>query len=186
MIEDKVIKFLKQVKPLGDKPIELKPASEEDIKRFEGAHEFELPTEVKTWLRRCNGADTNPGGLVSLFSTHETVSLDWYFKEYPEWKSKGWIPLANDGCGDIYILLSKQIAPVSGTHPVCFLDQADFNSPAYFVASGLWRFLYFLLENEILNERGIPTYWPFNKASVLKLDPNLAECRDFPLPWEVE
>ncbi len=186
MIEDDVMQLVQQVRPLGDHAVEIVPATEDQLNSFERDHRLTLPPELKAWFRRCNGADVNPGGLDSLFPREHVVCLDWHFKQYPQWKKKGWFPLGSDGCGDVYILTSQIIIPSTGTHPVFFLDQADFEQPQYAIASGLWKFLYFLLENEIRSDAGRERYWPWNKEAVLAVDPHLAECRGVPLPWEIE
>jgi len=183
MIEDKVIELLHQVKPIGNQPAVIEPATDEEIKTFELAHKLILPAEVKSWFQRCNGISLNPGGLYRLFSKEDDVcSIDWYFKEYPEWKERSWIPIANDGCGNLYILTTAIVIPSARTHPVFFLDQADFDKPDYVVASGLWKFLFFFLEHAILTQRSEDTYWPFGKRKVITGDPQIVECRTIPQP----
>ena len=186
MIEDQVIELLHQVRPLDQRPVQITAATDEELRRFEQIHGINLPSELKLWFQRCNGANVNPGGLDSLFPRHEVVCLDWHFKQYPAWKERGWYPLASDGSGNLYIMTSQTIIPSTGTHPVCFLDQCDFEKPRYAVASGVWKFLHFLLQNEVLHEQGRNEFWPFDKQAVLAADPALAECRDIPLPWEIE
>src|SRR5215213_3057707 len=104
MIEDDVMRLLREVKPLGDKPVEIVPATEQEISTFEQAHGLKLPNELKAWFRRCNGATVNPGGFESLYPKEGVVCLDWYFKQYPHWKAAGWFPIGGDGNGDLYIL----------------------------------------------------------------------------------
>jgi hypothetical protein len=186
MIEQHVIELVRRVRPLGNTPVQIVPASEEELLRFELVNGVAIPNELKSWFRRCNGASVNPGGLNSLFAKDQPVCLDWYFREYPVWKTRGWWPIGTDGCGDLYILTTEITIPSTGTHPVCFLDQSDFEHLAYVMASGLWRFLYFLLEKEVLLAQGRPSYWPWEKDAVLAVDPGLAECRGVPLPWEGE
>src|SRR6266498_519213 len=186
MIEDDIIELLHKVRPLDRRPLQIVPASEEELRRFERIHGMTLPGELKSWFRHCNGANVNPGGLESLFPRNETVCLDWHFKQYPAWKQKGWFPLGSDGCGDLYIAMTQITIPASGTHPICFLDQSDFAKPRYAVASGVWKFLYMLLQTQVLHDQGKEVYWPFSKAAVLDVDPALGECRELPLPWEIE
>jgi len=185
-IEDQVIELLHQVRPLDQRPVQVIPATDEDLRRFEQVHGMNLPNELKSWFRHCDGANVNPGGLDSLFPKHEIVCLDWHFKQYPAWKEWGWFPLASDGCGNLYIMMSQITIPSTGTHPVFFLDQSDFEKPDYVVASGVWKFLYFVLQSEVLHDQGKHEYWPFDKVGVLAVDPALAECREIPLPWEVD
>jgi hypothetical protein len=184
-LELEVMRLLRVVRPLGDGPVRAAPVSADDTLRFERKYDLDLPAELKAWLRRCDGAAVNPGGIYPLFSrSSEEVSIDWYLTSYPEWRARGWLPVASDGCGDVYVLATSLGAP-HGTHPVFFLDQADWETPAYLVASGLWRFLFLLLKSEVLHANGERVYWPFDREAVLAEDPDLASCRGIPLPWDV-
>lgn len=185
MIERQVKEWILKVKPLDDQPVLIMPATNEELENFERFHDFVLPSEVKSWLRQCNGASINPGGFYSLFGKDDDdVSIDWHLNEFPDWKRRGWIPIAGDGCGDVYILDSSIFIPSTGTHPVFFLDQADYDMPNYVVASGLWKFLFFILENEIRRQQGLDAYWPFEKVKVVVKDPQIVECPGIPMPWE--
>lgn len=187
MIQDDVVRLLREVRPVpGAEPIQIVPATEEELNAFEQAH-GPMPPELKWWFRTCNGAAVNPGGLESLFPKKGAgpVCLDWYFKQYPHWKAAGWFPIGGDGNGDLYILNAGITIPSTKTHPVCFLDQQDFSFLTYAMASGLWKFLYCLLKTEVVRGGGkdlLP--WPFDKRTTLAIDPNLVECTAIPLPWE--
>jgi len=186
MIEDDVMRLLREAKPLGGSSVEIVAATEDQIHAFEEAHGLLLPNELKAWLRRSNGANVNPGGLNSLFGNKGGGGLDWYFKEYPHWKAAGWFPIGGDGNGDLYVLNVGITVPSTRTHPVCFLDQKDFSFLAYVMASGLWKFLYCLLKSEVFREEGKDFLWPFDKTTTLAIDPNLVDCGVIPLPWEKE
>jgi len=186
MIEDQVMELLHRVRSLDRRPVQITPATDEDLQRFEQIHGIRLPKELKSWFRRCDGANVNPGGLESLFPKNQPISLDWHFRQYPAWKERGWFPVASDGCGDLYVMTARTIIPSTGTHPVCFLDQSDFTKPRYAVASGVWKFLYLLLQTEVLRDEEREDYWPFSKEFVLAADPALAECKDVPLPWGMD
>ena len=186
MIEDEVIAMLRSAHRIGIDDSSISGASEDEITRFEMANNFRLPDELKQWFGKCNGSPVNPGGLYSLGPVGNPSSVEWFFKEYPDWKTRGWIPLADDGCGDIYIAVTSYAIGSNGSHPVCFLDQADFDKPAYSVASGIWQFIYFLLENETLWNQGMCCYWPFDREQVVRRDPELLECGIAPLPWDAD
>lgn len=186
MIQNEVIRLLHQVKPIpGAEPIQIVPATEEELRAFQEAHGL-MPPELQWWFRTCNGVAVNPGGFESLFPKKGPVCLDWYFKQFPHWKEAGWYPIGGDGNGDLYILNAGVIIPSTKTHPVCFLDQQDFSYLAYAMASGLWKFLYCLLKSEIARERGEDFDWPWDKKTTLATDPNLVECTAIPLPWDVD
>ena len=192
-VQLEILNLLHRVKWLGTASGPIKPASLEDIREFEMESGNKLPAELAEWVSVCNGAAVNPGGLYSLKDI-----LSHYKSVNPSWLAKGWIPIASDGCGDYYVLNTSVAIPTSGTHPVYFVDQCDYEKPAYVVASGLWHFLKFLLDHEILDQALSPevsmnataqnpeTYWPFNKAYVLQRDSELANYQgDAPLPWEL-
>jgi hypothetical protein len=87
----------------------------------------------------------------------------------PERRDRGWVPVANDGSGDHYVV-------DAGSGTVYFVDQADYDVAAYAAASGLPAFLEFLLEGELGERR-----WPFDASYVLDRDPALAGVT--PSPW---
>jgi hypothetical protein len=88
------------------------------------------------------------------------------------------LPIAGDGCGNLYVLALKD--PVDGSHPVLFMDVSEDDSrPAYVVASCIWRFVRFLLRRE----QGF-SYWPFEKNRVLEEDPEIEKCSKWARPWE--
>jgi hypothetical protein len=181
MIQDDVIDLMLRLKPLQSS-LKLVPATEDELHAFEMAHSVKLPCELRELFRRCNGANVNPGGLESLYW------LDWHFKQYPKWKEAGWYPVASDGSGDLYFLNTTISVPSTGTHPVCYMDQTDFSKLNYVMASGLWRFLHFLFEDEYLSQSGIDRYWPFDREKVMEFDPEIEACggKGLPLPWELE
>jgi hypothetical protein len=193
-VQSEILNLLHRVKSLGTASRPVKPASPEDIREFEMGSGRKLPAELTEWVSVCNGAAVNPGGLYSL---KDILSI--YKSLYPSWLAKGLVPIASDGCGDYYVLDTNRVIPTSETHPVYFVDQSDYDKPAYVVASGLWRFLKFLLEREILDEALPPEVrmdatalnpeanWPFNKSHVLRMDPELVNYQgSVPLPWELE
>ena len=73
------------------------------------------------------------------------VQTNWH----APWRDRGWLPVAGDGCGNQYVLVSHGIA--------------------YVVASDLWTFLRFLLLRETGDGR-----WPFDRRAVIAADPELA------------
>jgi hypothetical protein len=132
-----------------------------------------FPPEVRDWLRFTDGPRIGPGGIFGLRDFEEVYG----FK--PEFLAKRWLPLGTDGCGDYYVLaLDSKDHPL---RPVYFIDpyhEGGYDVPTYVVASGFWRFLWFLFRKEV-GERG----WPFDPAYVLGNDPDLAKVTSARLPW---
>jgi hypothetical protein len=61
---------------------------------------------------------------------------------------------------------------------VYFIDSYDPSNFAYAVGSSIPRFLIFLLEDDLGEER-----WPFDPAYVLARDPDIASVDPRCLPW---
>lgn len=192
--QSEVLSLLQRVEWLARVPGIIAPVNPEDIRDLERTLGGDVPRELVEWVTLCDGAAVNPGGL---YSVREIISF--YRVIQPAWLERGWIPVASDGCGDIHILDTRSVVQPRGTHPVYFVDQCDFNQPDYVVASGLWRFLKFLLEHEIQNQmlplevrmdataHAPETRWPFNKAYVLSLDPDLDYYEgNVRMPWRLE
>lgn len=114
------------------------------------------------------------------------------YEHYPEWKDKGWIAIAGDGCGDTYVLDTQNTA--GATHPIYFIDHETYEGEAdYVVASGLWPFLRFLLLNDLRGQDAFhdggkhESYWPFNAERVLAEDPALRQYKGtVPLAWDAD
>ena len=199
-IKDEVLKLIHEVPLLNADEIKLKPASRIDIRDFENQFGLAIPLELLDWLLVCNGAPVKPGAMLSL------KEIGQYYDWHPTWVEKGWIPLASDGCGDSYVLATKERIEATGTHPIHFVDQSNYLLPAYVVASGLWNFLLFLFKDQIIgkdfamkpeyyadellfdiNELKGAHYWPFYKRKVLEEDPGLSHyVGEVPFPWKVE
>ncbi len=90
---------------------------------------------------------------------------------FSTWRQLGWLPVAGDGFGNYYILLTQEA--LAGY--VAFVEAiSDPEEIAYLVSSTLWGFLRFLFEAEC-GAKG----WPFDPNVVLAADPALAHLQ----PW---
>jgi hypothetical protein len=98
------------------------------------------------------------------------------------WKEKGWIPIAGDGCGSYNVISMLDRSP-SGC-PIFFIDERDYATAVYVVASNLWTFLRFVLRAEMLEPDEYLSYWPYNRERVLAEDPELEEIVGIAKPWE--
>jgi cell wall assembly regulator SMI1 len=148
-----------------------------EIEALGGRLGMPLPAELAAWLAVCRGEPIACGGVYGIRPDLDYADLEAALALQPEWLDSGWLPVAGDGCGNHYVLLTK--GPRTGF--VGFIDTAaDPDRIDYLVASGLWRFLRFLFEED-LGRKG----WPFDRNLVLAEDPNLTTAPADLLPWNV-
>lgn len=137
-----------------------------------------LPAELQEWLAILNGSHLGQGGLFGVGTPEAYLDIAFHCSLHPEWRARGWIPVAGDGCGNYYVLLAGQDGDKG--HPVLFVDTSDDSGAGnYLVASSLFQFLRFYLEAAIGR-----TGWPFDKAHVLERDPAILDFRALALPWD--
>lgn len=67
----------------------------------------DLPEELAAWLRTCKGAAIGPGGLFGHRPDTDFLDMASRATEYPGWRQLGWLPVAGDGFGNFYMLLTQ-------------------------------------------------------------------------------
>lgn len=145
-----------------------------DLDAIENRIGFRLPNVFRTWLMITNGPCVGPGGVVGVNTVRKLQDLEAIYELYPNWKTKRWIPVAGDGCGNYYVLVYSE----HELEPIVFVDVMENpDEPAFIAASDLWHFLDFLFRSEI-GKSG----WPFSEAEVVQRDPKIVETA-FVLPW---
>jgi hypothetical protein len=153
-------------------------ASDEVIAAFERRCGVAVPSELRQWLKTSNGPCVGPGGLFGIRPLREDLDIELHWRLYPMWKEKQLIAVAGDGNGNYYVLDANQ--RTTGGHPVTFIDtMEDPARPLYVVASGLWKFLYFLLAKELR-----PSPWPFDRRFMQREDPEIVSFSEYTMPWE--
>jgi len=173
-LEEEVKQLVRRV---GLPPEEQLPegTTEEAILAFEARTGLIVPASLRKWLRFVNGPCVGPGGVLGIGPKHSFLNMEEILRCYPEWRENGWIPVAGDGCGNYYILNTNE-----DSGPIYFIDTAlDLEHLAYVVASCLWRFLWFILKQE-LGSNG----WPFLREYVTSNDPDIIKCVAAPAPWD--
>ncbi|MDT5028557.1 MAG: hypothetical protein QOE61_4983 [Micromonosporaceae bacterium] len=149
-------------------------ATDDELRDLERRTGRPLPEPLLDWLRACKGEAIGPGGIYGARPDEPDHDIAHVLSMFPRWRDTGWIPVAGDGCGDYYILVTS--GSLAGH--VAFVDQADMTSIDYLVAGDLWRFLRFLLQRDAGDRR-----WPFDQQMVLAADPALASAPSALLPW---
>ena len=158
------------------------PVSNQQLNQGRKSLGIDLPEDLMRWLTLCNGTLAGAGGIYGLYPEKSWVDAVKILGLSPEWRGLKWIPVASDGCGNFYVLVcgGEAVRP-----PVAFVDTIrDRQSLAYAVGSNLWTFIYFYLHREY--EARSKRHWPFDKKWVLGIDPDFANVKVAPLPWELE
>ncbi|MGH3327230.1 MAG: SMI1/KNR4 family protein [Streptomycetales bacterium] len=142
---------------------------------------FPMPEELRAWLRVCNSSIGLHGIFYGTGHRRPDLNIEWYLDRHPYWRDRRWLPVADDSCGNHYIIDSQQFVPTTAAY---FIDHTEGeNALAYVVAASLPSLLRFLLEEDL----EVPGYegWPFDADYVLSKDPDLATITDPALlPWE--
>jgi hypothetical protein len=153
-------------------------ATSEQLNAFPQRTGIQLPPELSSWLSISNGPCIGHGGFFGLEASRKDLDIYQYLALCPSWKKKKWIPMASDGCGNFYVVPTN--GEFGAGFPVVFVDVGEsFDLPAYIVASGVVKFIRFLLERELG-----PTQWPFDREEVVRRDPDILKFHGVALPWE--
>ncbi len=170
----RIANLLLQVPKAPDQPL---PAglTDQELDDFTRTVGVSIPPEQADLLRLWNGPCVGPGGVFGVRTALDSLDLIQLYDSHPDWREKRWAPIAGDGCGNYYVAIARNEG-----WPVVFIDtMEDSGSPAYIVASGVFRFMIALLERELED-----TGWPFNEARVTASDPSITNYAEtFPLPW---
>jgi hypothetical protein len=162
--------------------------NDDEIRAFERRTGLVIPNALCEWLKFTNAPIIGYGIVNGIVPGNPNRNIESSYPDYLEfWKDNGWIPIADDGCGNDYVVATKE--DDGPGNPVFFFDIIhDETKPAYVVASDLWHFFWFYIRESLKEkEEGLPynDEWPFNKEKVLAIDPDLQNYKKYPLPWEV-
>ncbi|GMV24975.1 MAG: hypothetical protein AMXMBFR58_10060 [Phycisphaerae bacterium] len=157
------------------------------ISAFRKSIGFPLPSELRAWLTVCNGSPLVAGLWVARFlgvrdKSKAFLDIGGSF-EHQEWRTQRWIPFADDGCGQTFLLVPCKALNRS---VVCFHEgTSGAEEIEYVVASSLWHFLVGALSERVSGgEEDSADSWPFDRKSTLVLDPDLKRVRGFQFPWQ--
>jgi cell wall assembly regulator SMI1 len=163
-------------------------ATAADLRQLRDDLGFDLPEVLTRWLSICNGSFAGDGGLfgANLTGPREFLDISSCMDLRPSWREHRWIPVAGDGCGDYYVL------DASHSHfpgdAIFFVDQSDYDTLNYAVASDLPIFLHQHLRSHLDRDPDLDldqqSRWPFDQELTLAADPRIADLRTQRLlPW---
>ena len=159
--------------------VQIKGTTVDNLDSLSRAVELPIPAQLREWLMLCNCAPLGPGGVFGICKGSRHRDMEYLLGVFPAWKEQGWLPVAGDGVGSFYVINTHPTRTLS--HPVYFVEESDYERVAYVVASGIWPFIWFYLQEELGDD-----FWPFDRSRVLRADPALETCTDLKKPWEVE
>ncbi len=157
--------------------------SADELKAFSKRTGIQVPRPLAEWLEIANGACVSAGGLFGIYTKrkHVLTGIEEIYDLHPEWKQRGWIPLASDGCGNYYIMPTAQ--EFGRGWPVFLFDMAEApEGSRYIVASNIWKFLLWYLEMSISDE--YLSGWLFDRDQATQRDPDLETFEGLAMPWD--
>ncbi|MEV4134206.1 SMI1/KNR4 family protein [Dactylosporangium sp. NPDC049742] len=117
-------------------------ADEQELADLERRLGGPLPAVLVDWLRVCKGEAICAGGVYGARPDRASLDIAERLALYPRWREFGWLPVAGDGCGNVYVLLTR--GELAGQ--VAFVDtMADADGIEAVEADSLWTFLRSLL-----------------------------------------
>jgi cell wall assembly regulator SMI1 len=179
--------------------------SDSDCDEFEQRTGIALPNDFREWLKVSNGPEVGPSGMFGIGTPTDFLDIESILDIHPGWKSKKWIPVASDACGNYYLVATQQ--EFGRGYPVFFVEATSgSDSPQYIVASDIGHFVIALLEQELadidlpferldglsfeeLTAPGSPFKelsehrWPFDENRVMQTDPHIVDFPGLTLPW---
>jgi hypothetical protein len=116
-------------------------ASDQELADLERRLGTPLPAALTDWLHICKGEAICAGGVFGARPDQDFLDIAAYSTLHPQWKGLGWLPVAGDGCGNYYVLLT--------TGQVAFIDtMSDPDAIDHIAGEDLWTFLHSLLTRD--------------------------------------
>jgi cell wall assembly regulator SMI1 len=117
-------------------------ASDQELADLERRLGAPLPAALSDWLRVCKGEAICAGGVFGARPDQDFLDIAAYSALHPQWKGFGWLPVAGDGCGNYYVLMTAG----ESAGQVAFIDtMSDPDTIDHIAGEDLWAFLHSLL-----------------------------------------
>ncbi len=134
--------------------------SEEVVTEKFAQENLDLPDELRIWLGLCNGIGgfkkSIPVAFGVVYGTdpNPRLGLNMFFTPGDSWERNGWIPIADDGCGNYYALV-PQGEEDRKQYVVAFFEASSsrdalHDTPTYISCYDCLSFMNLLLLEEIL------------------------------------
>jgi SMI1 / KNR4 family (SUKH-1) len=158
-------------------------ANEADVNALESFLRIKVPQEYREWIEFMDNIVAGAGYLHSLKKNPPMKhSLFDIYDDYPQWAKNKWIPVADDGLGNDFVMLVEHAA---GVNPiVLFYNSIDLEIPSCVVNSNLFVFLECFFEDGLVKAEN--SWWCRNEAELLAKDPALTQINGLRFPWEPE
>jgi hypothetical protein len=82
----------------------IRGATQTEISELERRLGRPIPEQLHDFLMICNGARIGPGGFFGQRPADPDIDLPAIGALWPDWKQKGWLPVAGDGCGNYFVM----------------------------------------------------------------------------------
>lgn len=150
--------------------------SDTELKVVEKSLNLVFPGAFRDWLAVTNAPCVGSGGFVGVNPNRKSLDIESIYANYPDWLELGWIPVANDGSGNYFVLLRDE----RDGELVAFVDVGEDPSMLAFVAaSSLQKFIELFIGRQTGETR-----WPFNRDFVLLHDSSIESKKHIaPMPW---
>ncbi|MDO5553466.1 MAG: SMI1/KNR4 family protein [Planctomycetia bacterium] len=188
--------LMSQVKPLVSnceyQTMWVLPAlNTDELTEEEKAFYLQLPQTVKTWLSLTNGWC---GSRQDIYGLQDIIRVS---DEYPNWFKKGWIPIADGGCFNYFVIVPQKDKP-EYQWPVVYIDAniEDLTGDTGITCIVSSSATVFYREELKLNIRDIESYnegmdvdhlyndspWWYDINKLMAIDPMITTY-NLPLPW---
>lgn len=166
------------------KGFKCRQAADVDLDRFEQRFKMQLPTDLRAWLKCCNGVPLS-GGMFGINQDRSALDISRIYEFLPDWQENRWIPIGGDGNGNYYLVRGDRQA--SESYVYLFDHEFGGHEPICVVASGVLPFARAIITHEInVFYDYEPPWWPLDERRVLENDPELAEYTGpLPFAWQV-
>jgi len=148
------------------------------LRNFVNTQLSPVPDDLIQWLKLCNSLTCRSGDLFGAATPCREMDIDHQQKYCETWNASGWIPIANDECGNFHAIVTR--GEFGNGFPIVFFDTSLSQChPDHLEASDLQHFLVEYLTGAIRLDG-----FPFGDPSIAERDPELVRFHGLPFIWD--